>query len=400
MSRITRYIFAELWPPLLAGTLLFTALLSFGYFFVSSQWLQGVAPLLVAQWLGYQVPDTLVKVLPMAAVLMTIVAFGRLNTERELVALQSGGIGLGRAAQPVAVTGLGLALLSLWLSLWVAPRANVETRSLYWDVLTGAGLSSMTGRAVDLGGGLNVQWQGYDPAAREMQEVRVERWKADNPREVELIFAQRGTFEGNTLRLTGYQAYNINYAAAADLIRQGQQGAPASSADPATNLLALREQAEAINAQIAAVFPGAALEDDPAKPLEIEAGTSRKEALARFADAIGADNQGWDELAGTIQDPNARPEDRQKAQLTLSRKVALPFGNLVLALAALPFALRFGRSLGVSLGMALLVSLAYYLLTAVGLTLAGSAGGLPALLWPWLGNVTVLLASLLLLRRT
>ena len=157
MSRITRYIFAELWPPLLAGTLLFTALLSFGYFFVSSQWLQGVAPLLVAQWLGYQVPDTLVKVLPMAAVLMTIVAFGRLNTERELVALQSGGIGLGRAAQPVAVTGLGLALLSLWLSLWVAPRANVETRSLYWDVLTGAGLSSMTGRAVDLGGGLNVQ---------------------------------------------------------------------------------------------------------------------------------------------------------------------------------------------------------------------------------------------------
>ncbi len=50
--------------------------------------------------------------------------------------------------------------------------------------------------------------------------------------------------------------------------------------------------------------------------------------------------------------------------------------------------------------MALLVSLAYYLLTAVGLTLAGSAGGLPALLWPWLGNVTVLLASLLLLRRT
>ena len=80
--------------------------------------------------------------------------------------------------------------------------------------------------------------------------------------------------------------------------------------------------------------------------------------------------------------------------------MALPFGNLVLALAALPFALRFGRSLGVSLGMALLVSLAYYLLTAVGLTLAGSAGGLPALLWPWLGNVTVLLAGLLLLRRT
>ncbi|MFC6616974.1 LptF/LptG family permease [Deinococcus radiophilus] len=152
VQRMTRYILAELIPPLLAGVLLFTALLSFGYFFVSSQWLQGVPPGLVAQWIGYQLPDTLVKVLPMAAVLMTIVAFGRLNTERELVALQSGGIGLGQAGRPVAVVGSVLALLSLWLSLWVAPQANVETRSLYWDVLTGSGLSNLSGRTLDLGG--------------------------------------------------------------------------------------------------------------------------------------------------------------------------------------------------------------------------------------------------------
>ena len=166
MTRLTRYILSELIPPLLAGTLLFTALLSFGYFFVSSQWLQGVPPGLVAQWLGYQLPDTLVKLLPMAAVLMTIVAFGRLNSDRELVAMQSGGLGLGRAGRPVALIAALLAGLSLWLSLWVAPRANVETRALYWDVLTGAGLSTMTGRTIDLGGGLTLGKYFYSDVFR------------------------------------------------------------------------------------------------------------------------------------------------------------------------------------------------------------------------------------------
>ncbi|GHG07663.1 permease [Deinococcus piscis] len=399
MSRISRYILSELIPPLLAGVLLFTALLSFGYFFVSSQWLQGVAPGLVAQWIGYQLPDTLVKVLPMAAVLMTIVAFGRLNTDSELVAMQSGGIGLGQAGRPVAVIGLLLALLSLWLSLWVAPRANVETRSLYWDAMTGSGLSSMVGRTLDLGDGLSVYWADYDPATRRMKNVRAERWSKDDPRKVELVFAREGTFEDNLLSLSDYQAFTVNYAAAAELAAGTQQPAPATTADPAASLLALRQQAEKMNGQILSVFPAVALEDDPQKPLEIESGTSRKEALARFADAIGADDQGWNELTATLNDPQAHATDRQDAALTLSRKVALPFGNLVLALAALPFALRFGRSLGVSLGLALLASLAYYLLTALGLTLAGSATGPLALAWPWLGNVAVLLAGLLLLRR-
>lgn len=403
MSRLTRYILAELLPPLLAGVLLFTSLLSFGYFFVSSQWLQGVPPGLVAQWLGYQLPDTLVKVLPMAAVLMTIVAFGRLNTERELVAMQSGGIGLGQVGRPVAAIGLLLAGLALWLSLWVAPRANVETRSLYWDVMTGAGLSSMTGRTVDLGGGLSLSWQGYDHATRTMQGVRAERWSTENPQALELVFAKTATFEDNLLRLSDYSAFTVNYAAAAELVAAARKETPdgGQGADTGTNLLALRQRAEQLNAQIAGVFPAAKLENDPAKPLEIEAGTSRKEMLARFADAIGADDQGWDQLTATMRDPKATPTARSDAALTLSRKLALPFGNLVLALAALPFALRFGRSLGVSLGMALLASLAYYLLTALGLTLAGAvAGGPLSLLWPWLGNIVVLLAGLLLLRRT
>ena len=58
--KLTAYITRELIPPLLAGTLLFVAILSFGYFFISSQFLGGVPAGLIAKWIGYQLPDTLV----------------------------------------------------------------------------------------------------------------------------------------------------------------------------------------------------------------------------------------------------------------------------------------------------------------------------------------------------
>ncbi len=376
--KLTGYITRELLPPLLAGTLLFVAILSFGYFFISSQFLGGVPPLLIARWIGYQVPDTLVKVLPMGVVLMVVVAFGRLANERELVAIQSGGIGLGRIARPVGVIAGLVALLSIWLSLWVAPRANVETRGLYWDTLTRSGLSQLVGKQVDLGAGLSLYLGGYDAGKRQLQGVRVERWNRDNPKQGTLIFADSGTFEGNVLRLTGYSVYTLDYARIPAL---------GAVTDPSALPTALQQVFTAVN-----------LPEKPSDVLSLDTGLSRKQTLAQYADAIGADAQGYPELHHTLTAPGVSVADRQSARRELNRKVALPFGNLVLALAALPFALRFGRSLGVSLGIALMIAVAYYLLFVVGITLAGLTPGLPE---PgiWLANIVFAAAGLWQLRR-
>ncbi|TDE87289.1 LptF/LptG family permease [Deinococcus sp. S9] len=380
MTRLTRYVTRELLPPLVAGTLLFTAILSFGYFFISSQWLRGVPVGLIGQWIGYQLPDTLVKVLPMAVVLMTVVAFGRLATERELVAVQSGGIGLGQVARPVAVVAALVTALAVWLSLWVAPRANVETRGLYWDVLTGAGLSQVVGKTVDLGDNLTLWLGGYDAAGRKLQNVRVERWAKDDPQRTTVIFADSGTFENNRLSLRGYQVYTVNYAAAARLARVPEN-------DPAAFRTAVQE-----------VFPNVVLPEDASSTLNLDTGLSRKQTIAQYADAIGADAEGWPELITKLTAPGVSVQERQDARVNLNRKLALPFGNLVLALAALPFALRFGRTLGVSLGIALLIAVAYYLVFFVGLTLAGALPGLPEV-GVWLANLVFAGLGLWLLRR-
>lgn len=375
MTRLTRYVTLELLPPLLAGTLLFTAILSFGYFFISSQWLQGVPVALVGQWIAYQVPDTLVKVLPMAVVLMTVVAFGRMSTERELVAVQSGGISLGRVARPAGVVALLVTALSVWLSLWVAPRLNVETRGLYWDVLTGAGLSQLSGKTVDLGDGVTLFMRGYDATTRELQGVRLERWESGNTRLGTLTFADRATFENRVLTLRGYRVFRVDFGAAARL--------PGAAQNPLT-------------------LPGTVAQTFPAirsgGTLRVDTGLSRTETLATYADAVGADAQGWPELMASLTKPGVKAAERDAARVTLNRKLALPFANLVLALAALPFALRYGRTLGVALGLALLLAVAYYLLFFLGLTLAPLLPGQPEA-GVWLANVVFAALGLTLLRR-
>ncbi|GGB51831.1 LptF/LptG family permease [Deinococcus soli (ex Cha et al. 2016)] len=375
MTRLTRYVTLELLPPLLAGTLLFTAILSFGYFFISSQWLQGVPVALVGQWIVYQVPDTLVKVLPMAVVLMTVVAFGRMSTERELVAVQSGGISLGRVARPAGVVALLVTALSVWLSLWVAPRLNVETRGLYWDVLTGAGLSQLSGKTVDLGDGVTLFMRGYDATTRELQGVRLERWESGNTRLGTLTFADRATFENRVLTLRGYRVFRVDFGAAARL--------PGAAQNPLT-----------LPGTVAQAFPAIR----SGGTLRVDTGLSRTETLATYADAVGADAQGWPELMASLTKPGVKAAERDAARVTLNRKLALPFANLVLALAALPFALRYGRTLGVALGLALLLAVAYYLLFFLGLTLAPLLPGQPEA-GVWLANVVFAALGLTLLRR-
>ncbi|AFZ67281.1 LptF/LptG family permease [Deinococcus peraridilitoris] len=380
--RLQRYILRELWPPLVTGTLLFTAIVSFGYFFASSQWLANAPFLGVLRYIALQVPNTLVQVFPMAVVLMVVVAYGRLANERELSAAQSGGVSLGRAALPAVGAALAVSGLSLYLSEYVVPRANVEARSFYWDDLTGAGLQQLAGRTVEIGPGLELHFQGYVPATRELQNVRLQQWSDNGSGRTGIVFfADRGRYENNDITLIGYQGYSLDYTAIAALDRLPEDASE-----------------DAFRAGVADIFKVTYLPTTPDAKFEIETGLSRKQAIAGFADAIAADATSLSTLFGTVFSRTARPAERFAARAELNRKLALPLGNLVLVLAALPFALRYGRTTGVALGVALLIAVSYYLVYVLGLSL-GNSGVLPPELGAWLANITFALGGLYLLRK-
>lgn len=380
--RLQRYIFRELLPPLVTGTLLFASVVSFGYFFVSSQFLAGAPLLLVAQWIALQLPATLVQVFPMAVVLMVVVAYGRLANERELGAAQAGGVSLGRLAVPAALVALAVSGFSLYLSESVAPRANVAARSLYWDDLTGAGLQQLVGRSVVIGEGLELYIGGYDSPTRDIARVRLQQWsKGGLGRQATIVFAAHGTYEGNLLRLRGYQVYRLNYDAIAQLDKLPQDAPDAE-----------------FRSAVRGVFELVNVPDSEDDVLEVDTGLSRREAIADFADAISAERRSLTDLVNVIGDRKATPAARLEARTELHRKLALPFGNLVLVLAALPFALRYGRTTGVAFGVALLIAVAYYLTYVLGLSLTNS-NVLPPEIGAWLANAVFAFVGFSALRR-
>lgn len=85
---------------------------------------RGVPGRLVLALSGYIVPSFLETAVPMAALLGIVVAFARLSTDGELVALRASGISLTNLMRPLLAFGLAVATLSLLLGIWARPWAN------------------------------------------------------------------------------------------------------------------------------------------------------------------------------------------------------------------------------------------------------------------------------------
>jgi lipopolysaccharide export system permease protein len=377
--RLTGYIIREILPPFLLGIVLYAAVILFGYFYVSSRYLTKVPIALVAEWLLYQVPGTLIKVFPMAVVLMVVVSFGRLAVQQETVAIQSGGISLLRAARPVLWLAALISVVALLLTQYVVPYSNVETRSLYWDQLTTnhAGLYRLADSVVSLGHGLDLYFQKYDFKTNQMENVRIQQFQG--PVET-LVLARRGSYQGNTLTLLGYQIYQMDDSKIVAL-----QNLPASAS------------ASEIREALRKVFLGASLAPSSSAPLNIQVQMSRAQALATYADPIAANTSSIGHSFRRMYDARLSRLQRLQARVDFNSQLALPLANLVLVLVSLPFALRYGRSTGLSLGISVILAVGYYLLYFLGQSLAG-LGVVPAAVGVWAADAVFAAVGLRMLR--
>ncbi|MBB5622557.1 lipopolysaccharide export system permease protein [Pedobacter cryoconitis] len=72
--------------------------------------------------------------LPLAILLSSIMTFGTLGENYELVAIKSAGISLQKAMRPLFVLIIGIAFSSFLFSEYMLPKANLKFGSLLWDV--------------------------------------------------------------------------------------------------------------------------------------------------------------------------------------------------------------------------------------------------------------------------
>jgi len=88
----------------------------------------------ILQLLGYAAATNVAMALPLAVLLSSIMTFGNLGENYELVAIKSAGISLQRAMAPLFIMITGLSIAAFIFSDYMLPVANLKMGSLLYDV--------------------------------------------------------------------------------------------------------------------------------------------------------------------------------------------------------------------------------------------------------------------------
>lgn len=125
MKRIDKLIIGELLGPWIFGVAIFTTLIMAGtYLFKITDYLVAGIPLGTIVWLTVLLlPGVVVKTFSMAVLLSTLLAFGRLSGDSEVVALRAAGASLGRIMIPVGIFGFIVAVVAFVINEGVVPPA-------------------------------------------------------------------------------------------------------------------------------------------------------------------------------------------------------------------------------------------------------------------------------------
>lgn len=82
----------------------------------------------------YSVPPTLAITMPMSTLMGALVSVGRLSNDSEITAIRAGGIKLNSVFLALYITGLGIGVLSFYLTDYFVPIGNIKFRSLYQNL--------------------------------------------------------------------------------------------------------------------------------------------------------------------------------------------------------------------------------------------------------------------------
>ncbi len=354
MRRVHRLIYQETRGPILITLLVLT-------FVVFTREFGRLAELLirrnteletVGKAVVYLLPSILVFTIPFSFLIGTLIGFGRLSAESEIIALRTGGLSTLQTLWPVLRAGAVVTLLTAAL-VHLLPDANWKLRMLRHELRTAPVFSAVKPRVFfEEIPGLTLYVEDFDPATSTWENV----FLADQslPGETRLILARRGQSysdrEGRRLQLhfEDGSAYNL----------------PAATPDRVS------------------VSRFGTLDI----PIELPADESGEARAKRPHD------KSWSELRadlGTEQDLPSRVE--------MHRRLALPLSGLVFALLATALGIRSPRA-GRSYGFLVSVTVAflYYVLFATGSTLA-RGGVVPLVVGVWGSNLLVLGSGVLTL---
>ncbi|UCB44314.1 MAG: LptF/LptG family permease [Spirochaetota bacterium] len=82
----------------------------------------------------YSVPPTLAITMPMSTLMGALISVGRLSNDSEITAIRAGGLKLNSVFLALYMTGIGIGILSFYLTDYFVPKGNIKFRSLYQNL--------------------------------------------------------------------------------------------------------------------------------------------------------------------------------------------------------------------------------------------------------------------------
>jgi len=349
-SNVNRYIFKEILPPLGLNLMFFTFVFLISDMLEITNWIvnYGIGISAVLRMIIYSMPDFLIFVVPMSAMLAILLTFLRMSGDNEIIALKSGGLSFYGLLPPVLlICSLGTVFTGLMI-IYGLPWGRTSLEELTEKIAASnpeIGLKEKT---------FNDDFEDIiffvnkiDPKNDMLLGVFIEDRR--RPDMLVTVVAKRG-------RLLNDPEKNMHHLRLFDgTIHR------TNSEDGSVNSVRF-------NTYTSSLGP------DNATPAE------KKKRKHQKAMSLG-------ELLQFTQASSAQDEFCRKALLELHRKFSLPVSCFTLGLIALPLGVQSRstkRTFGLLVGLFLF--LFYYLLLTAGKIL-GESGMLQPVLGMWLPNI-------------
>jgi lipopolysaccharide export system permease protein len=360
---LDRYLLRELFSPFWLGLAIFTSMLLVARILKLMEMVvsRGVPLAQILKLFSYILPAFLEVTVPMALLLAVLVAFGRLSTDSETVALQASGISIYRLMVPVAAFALATAILTFFLSLYVRPWGNSLLRTGLYEIVKARASAGIKAKVFnDEFGGLVVYVDQVEPLVNRLYGVLIADTRDAAAHNT--IYARMG------ILVTNEDAHTLSLR----LIDGGIYTTTASSKSYQDTRFTTYDLNLDLNLAVAG------LQSQTTDPTEMS----------------------WQELHASIADKKSRNEPALAEEVEIQRKFAIPFGCLVFAALGLPLGIRPSRAVhsrGFSVSLVLIFC--YYLLLTLGHSL-GERGALQPMIASWLPNILLSVVAATLLFRT
>ena len=136
MNKLDKYILKEHLTPFFGalGVLLFILLANFVIKSIDKFLGKGLGIGILLEYLFLNLAWILALAVPMAVLVATLMAFGRLASDNEIVALRSAGVNTWRLMRPALGFSIVIALIMIYFNNEILPHMNHKARSLSADI--------------------------------------------------------------------------------------------------------------------------------------------------------------------------------------------------------------------------------------------------------------------------